>query len=37
VRECVGYGVKALAVTLDGAKWTAVITSGLKQKHLSLP
>jgi hypothetical protein len=36
VRDCVGYGVAALAVRLDKAKWTEVITSGLATGVLSL-
>jgi hypothetical protein len=33
---CNGYGVEALAITLDAQRWTTIITGGLKDKKISL-
>jgi hypothetical protein len=37
VRDCIGYGVQALAVTLNAPKWTEVITAGLHQHRIRFP
>ncbi len=37
VRDCVGYGIEAVAIKLDPLKWTEVITSGLGSTSIRLP
>lgn len=37
IRECVGYGIEAVAIKLDPLKWTQVVTSGLASATFHLP
>ncbi len=37
IRECLGYSIQALSLTLDASKWTEIIRSGLRTGALKLP
>ncbi len=37
VRDCAGHGLEAMAIRLEAAKWTGIITDGLRTKQITLP